>query len=42
MCPSLEQLLPEVIDTISEREREVQDTEGRWYSLRAPSLCDAR
>jgi len=30
----LEQLLQEVIDTISERELEVQDTEGRWYSLR--------
>src|SRR5207249_6798304 len=32
--PSLEQLLQEVIDTISERELEVQDNEGRWYSLR--------
>src|SRR5436309_1402097 len=32
--PNLEQLLQEVIDTISERELEVQDTEGRWYSLR--------
>ncbi len=33
--PDLEQLLREVIDTISEREREVQDRSGRWYSLRA-------
>src|SRR5437899_5351723 len=32
--PNLEQLLQEVIDTISERELEVQDTEGRWHSLR--------
>src|SRR5437879_8216938 len=32
--PKLEQLLHEVIDTISERELEVQDSEGRWYSLR--------
>src|SRR5207302_6065311 len=32
--PDLEQLLQEVIDTISERELEVQDKEGRWYSLR--------
>ena len=31
----LESLLREVIDTMSEREREVRDKEGRWYSLRA-------
>jgi len=33
--PGLEQLLQEVIDTISERELEVQDKDDRWYSLRA-------
>jgi two-component system, chemotaxis family, CheB/CheR fusion protein len=27
-------LLAEVIDTVSPREREVQDSQGRWYSLR--------
>src|SRR5438093_8887440 len=32
--PGLEQLLREVIDTITERELEVQNNEGRWYSLR--------
>src|SRR5947199_1823286 len=32
--PGLEQLLQQVIDTISERELEVQDNDGRWYSLR--------
>src|SRR4029077_9539331 len=32
--PGLEQLLQDVIDSISQREQEVQDTEGRWYSLR--------
>src|SRR5437867_2998652 len=32
--PGLEQLLQEVIDTVSERQLEVKDTEGRWYSLR--------
>jgi len=32
--PGLEQLLQQVIDTISERELEVQDREGRWYLLR--------
>jgi len=31
----LDQLIREVIDTASEREREVRDKEGRWYSLRA-------
>jgi PAS domain S-box-containing protein len=34
-CPDLEQLLKEVIQTVSIREREVQDKEGRWYELRA-------
>jgi len=33
--PDLERLLHEVIDTTSERELEVHDSEGRWYSLRA-------
>src|SRR5438094_9702613 len=37
--PNLEQLLQEVSDTISERELEVQDPEGRGYSLRErPSM----
>ena len=31
----LERLLAEVIDTVSLREREVQDKNGRWYMLRA-------
>ena len=30
----MEDLLPEVIDTVSVREREVQDKDGRWYFLR--------
>jgi two-component system CheB/CheR fusion protein len=30
----LENLIREVIDTVSVREREVQDKEGRWFSLR--------
>ena len=34
-CPDLDKLVREVIDTVSLREREVQDKEGRWYSLRA-------
>jgi two-component system CheB/CheR fusion protein len=33
--PGLDSLLKEVIDTVTERELEVQDEEGRWYSLRA-------
>jgi two-component system CheB/CheR fusion protein len=33
--PGLEKLLAEVIDTVSVREQEVQDKEGRWYVLRA-------
>ncbi|HWN42876.1 MAG TPA: chemotaxis protein CheB [Thermoanaerobaculia bacterium] len=32
--PDLEPLLTEVIDTASTREREVQDRQGLWYSLR--------
>lgn len=31
----LEELVFEVIDTIHEREEQVRDKEGRWYSLRA-------
>lgn len=33
--PKLEEFLTEVIDTVSPREREVQDVEGHWYLLRA-------
>jgi two-component system CheB/CheR fusion protein len=33
--PELAPLLHEVIDSISPRERDVQDAEGRWFSLRA-------
>jgi two-component system CheB/CheR fusion protein len=32
--PDLTSLLAEVVDTMSVREREVQDLEGRWYSMR--------
>jgi two-component system, chemotaxis family, CheB/CheR fusion protein len=32
--PDLERFIAKVIDTGSEREREVRDKEGRWYSLR--------
>jgi two-component system, chemotaxis family, CheB/CheR fusion protein len=32
--PDLEALLAEVIDTVSVKEREVQDRQGRWYSMR--------
>ena len=32
--PDLEQMISEVINTVSVREREVQDREGHWYSLR--------
>ena len=32
--PDLTSLLDEVVDTMSVREREVQDREGRWYSMR--------
>jgi two-component system CheB/CheR fusion protein len=33
--PDLEQVLKEVIDTVSVRERQVRDKEGRWFALRA-------
>jgi two-component system CheB/CheR fusion protein len=33
--PGLEELLAEVINAVTPREREVQDNEGHWYSLRA-------
>jgi two-component system, chemotaxis family, CheB/CheR fusion protein len=32
--PNLDQLMMEVIDSVSVRELEVQDLEGRWYSMR--------
>ncbi|HXY41405.1 MAG TPA: CheR family methyltransferase, partial [Vicinamibacteria bacterium] len=33
-CPTLGELITEVIDTVAPLEREVRDHEGRWYSLR--------
>lgn len=33
--PDLDRMLAEVIDTVTLREREVQDRDGRWYRLRA-------
>jgi two-component system CheB/CheR fusion protein len=33
-CRDLEEFVREVIDTVSLRQREVQDKQGRWYSLR--------
>ena len=33
--PDLERLLAEVLDTVSLREREVQNKDGHWYGLRA-------
>ena len=33
-CPDLERLIIEAIDTVTIKEREVQDRAGRWYSLR--------
>jgi two-component system CheB/CheR fusion protein len=33
--PELEQILEDVIKTVSMRELEVQDNEGKWYTLRA-------
>jgi two-component system CheB/CheR fusion protein len=33
-APNLEQLIVECMETVSAVEREVQDREGRWYSLR--------
>jgi len=32
--PDLDELLRQVIDTFTERELEVQDKDGRWYSMR--------
>src|SRR5260370_2783114 len=32
--PDLEQMILEVINTVNVKEREVQDREGHWYSLR--------
>src|SRR2546425_3182643 len=32
--PDLEQMISEVINTVSLKERDVQDREGHWYSLR--------
>ncbi len=32
--PDLEPLLAEVLDTVSVKDREVRDKDGRWYSLR--------
>jgi two-component system, chemotaxis family, CheB/CheR fusion protein len=32
--PDLEELITEVISTVSVKEREVQDRQGRWYSMR--------
>ncbi len=32
--PGLEECITEVIDTVSARERDVRDKEGRWYSVR--------
>jgi len=34
-CRDLEEFVREVIDTVSVRQREVRDKDGRWYSLRA-------
>jgi len=33
-CRDLEEFIREVIDTVSVRQREVRDRQGRWYSLR--------
>ena len=33
-CPSLDRLISECMDTVSPIERDVQDRQGRWYSLR--------
>jgi two-component system CheB/CheR fusion protein len=32
--PQLEEIISQVVDTLAPDEREVQDREGRWYSLR--------
>jgi len=34
LAPDLDQLIREVVDSLATVEREVQDREGRWYSLR--------
>src|SRR5262245_55452850 len=33
-CPDLERMIVEVIDSVSSREVETRDSEGRWHSLR--------
>jgi two-component system CheB/CheR fusion protein len=33
-CPDLEKLIGESVDTVSVRERDVQDRNGNWYSMR--------
>ena len=33
-CPNLEQLIVECVDTVVPVEQDVQDRQGRWYSLR--------
>lgn len=33
-CPDLEQVIMQAIDTVSSIERDVQDRQGRWFSLR--------
>ncbi len=33
-CPDLEQLITRAIDTVTPQEREVQDRQGNWFSLR--------
>ncbi|HEX6163214.1 MAG TPA: PAS domain-containing protein, partial [Vicinamibacterales bacterium] len=33
-CPDLEQLIIQCMETVSPIERDVQDRDGRWYSLR--------
>jgi two-component system CheB/CheR fusion protein len=33
-CPDLEKLITESIDTVAPVERDLQDSQGRWYSLR--------
>ena len=33
-CPDIEKLIGEAIDSVSVKEREVRDRQGKWYSLR--------
>jgi two-component system CheB/CheR fusion protein len=33
-CPDLEQLITSAIDTVSVKERNVRDRNGRWFSMR--------